>query len=315
MPQTIVIDTNYIRSIGCSEFLRGKVPPRLETQLQKATTRGDLILIPATVRTEINAWLKEESVKRHTTLHNAARTLHDQGFTITPALPNDPTEPDITTILKSIKISCDILMPTVAEYEESERRTSYRLPPHPKNPEHEEMRDRLIWCQLLNYSKSTPNSIIIASGDQIFKNGAASHEGIQARISIASTPEELDQRLGEIPDNIQTVINNLLSFADQLSSKGILVTTDNILSVNQLRKSRTNDSLIEERFDLLLKGQEKPLRCTITTLGGLPLQLMLQDMVLTHPDGINAGKPDFISKILQDREEFRISELRHIIGE
>lgn len=315
MPQTIVFDTNYIRSLGCSDFLNEGIPQRLENQLQKATKRGDLILIPATVRTEINAWLMDESFKRHKALEDAARTLQSSGFTIAPELPANATELDVLAILKKGNFTCDILKPTIVEYEEAERRTSYRLPPHPKNPEHEEMRDRLIWCQLINYSKSTQNSIIIVSGDQIFKNGTMTPEGMEARISVASSLEELDQRLGERPEHIQTVIDNLLSFADQLNSKGISITADDIEAIDQLRKSRTSNSLIEQRFDLRLKGQEKPWRCIITTLDETPLQLMLQDMIFTHPDDIKASNPDFIFKMLRERPESALSELRHIIGE
>ncbi len=315
MPQTIVFDTNYIRGLGCSDFLNGAVPQRLKSQLQEATKRGDLILVPATVRTEINAWLKEECSKRHTALHNAARTLEDSGFTITPALPNSPKDPDVFPVLQSATINCGLLTPTVAEYEESERRTSYRLPPHPKNPEHEEMRDRLIWCQLLNYSKTTVNSIIIVSGDQIFKNGVASPEGAKARISIATTPEELDQRLGEIPAHIQTLIDSLLSFADQLKTNGIFISAENINSIDRLRKARTNNSLIEQRFELLLKGQETPLRCAIPTLADYPLRLTLQDMEFTQTESIKAGNPEMLFGVLRDRPEIALSELRHIIGE
>ena len=315
MPQTIVFDTNYIRSTSGNSFLNGEAPPKLANQFNKAMKRGDLVLIPATVITEINAWLKDESFKRHTALQNAARTLQESAYKITPELPTEAVEPDITSILKSANLSFDILIPTIEEYKESERRTSYRIPPHPKNQEHEEMRDRLIWCQLLNYSKSTLNHIIIVSGDQIFKNGAASPEGVDARILVASTSEELDQRLGEIPDHIKSIINNLLTFSDQINSNEILITADNIESIDQLRKSRTNNSIIEHKFDLILKGQEKPLHCKISTLGESTLQLMLNDMVFTNQDGINSSKQDIIFRILQERTEGGLSELRRIIGE
>lgn len=316
MPMTIVFDTNYLRSLGCSDFLLGRLPTRLTTQVNSAAQRGDLILIPSTVKIEMNAWLKDESAKRHSSLVNAHRTLQESGFKVSPELPSSPQEVDFFEVIRASAKNCDVLAPDINDYLEAERRTSYRLPPHPKNPEHEEMRDRLIWCQLLRYSGTTTNHIVIASADQIFKNGASTEEGLQARISIASSPEDLDQRLGERPVHIQTLINNFLSFSVQLQGHGLDVSEESIESVDQLRNSRMTDGIVEQRFELFLKGRDKPMQCVMSLFGGRPLRLALDnDRIVVQAQEVQMSNIEIVQHLMRERADVALSELRHIIGD
>ena len=57
MPQTIVFDTNYLRTFSQIEFLAGRLPQKLKVQIAIAVKRGDLVALVDTVRIETNAWL------------------------------------------------------------------------------------------------------------------------------------------------------------------------------------------------------------------------------------------------------------------
>lgn len=316
MPLTIVFDTNYLRSFGCSDFISGRLPPRLNSQVNAAVKRGDLILLPETVRIETNAWLDDENKKRHQALINAARTLQDSGFNISPDLPPNHNSVDILDILKSSTIHCDLITPDITDYREAERRTSYRLAPHPKSPDGEEMRDRLIWCQLLKYSALTDNHVVIASNDHLFKNGALTEEGKAARITVASSPEDLDQRLGERPSHIKALIDNLLVFSKLLHAHNIDISEHTIEGVENLRNSRTPEGTLEQRFELLIKDLANPIQGVMSLLGGKPMLLSLENnKIVVEAPRAEASDFDLFQTLIRERPDAALSELRHIIGD
>lgn len=316
MPLTIVFDTNYLRSLGCSDFLSGRLPARLAHQVNCAIQRGDLILLPETVRIETNAWLQEENAKRHSALISAVKTLQQAGFNVSPEIPESPLGVDIMRILKETDRSCAVLEPTIDDYREAERRTSYRLPPHPKNIEHEEMRDRLIWCELLRYSQTTKNHILIVSNDHIFKNGVATDEGVAARITVAASQEDLDQRLGERPTHIQTIIDNLLLFSAQLQEHGYDISGTNIESVDQVRNVRTTDGRVEQRFDIFLKGMERPIKAAMSLVASKPIFLTFdgKNVALVRTEAVT-NNSEFLQYFIREHPDLSLTELRHIIGD
>ncbi|MYN45296.1 hypothetical protein GTP23_09495 [Pseudoduganella sp. FT93W] len=265
---------------------------------------------------EMNAWLEDEAKKRHSSLVNAAQLLQDSGYTISAELPQLPAKVDICDVLKASIKNYDVLEPEIEDYCEAERRTSYRLPPHPKNPEHEEMRDRLIWCRILRYSVTTKNSIVIVSHDQIFKNGAASDEGRNARISIASSPEDLDQRLGERPAHIQTLINELLTFSKQFKANNLSISDSDISSIDNVKNRRNVDGVVDKSFDIFITGNDKPIQGVMSLLGGKPLVLSLNNKKhVFYAEENERGAEAILQNLMSERPDVALSELRHLIGD
>ena len=84
MPHTIAFDTNYLRSFGDREFRSGQVPQKLHDQIAVALARGDLVILPETVRIEANAWLKNQSEIATNKLIQAKDLLERAGHKIEP---------------------------------------------------------------------------------------------------------------------------------------------------------------------------------------------------------------------------------------
>lgn len=279
MPQTIVFDTSYLKTFSQTEFLAGKAPEKLKTQIIRAVDRGDLVALVDTVRTETNAWLELAHQKRLQELRTCIQKLVTEGYAVNPADVKDSRPPEIFSILRTASDQCISLSPTIDDYREAERRTSYRLPPHPKNPEAgEEMRDRLIWCQMLRWSAESGNPVVIVSNDTLFKNGAKSEEGANARIDVVVDEVDLDQRLGQRPDHINALVQALLSFAPELKERGINLTEEKILGVEELRKVHEANGSLTQRFTLVTSidanlNQECP--ATMNSVGDQPVSIEL----------------------------------------
>lgn len=251
MTKTIVFDTNYLKSLSLNDYLAGKIPEKLKAQIELAVSRGDLVALVDTVRTETNAWLEVSHKRKQQENENSIQRLLAEGYKVTPdTVPNSPS-PDILDILHLASDKCTTLSPTIEDYKEAERRTSYRLPPLPKNPDGEEMRDRLIWCQILRWSNESGKPVLIVSGDTIFKNGASSDEGINARIKVVEGEVDFDQQLGERPAHIEKLIESILTFAPELEGRGINLTNKSIVGIEELRKVHEKDGSITQRFFLL----------------------------------------------------------------
>lgn len=278
MPLTIVFDTNYLKTFSQVEYLAGKIPEKLKAQINRAVERGDLVALMDTVRIETNAWLELAHQKKQQELNTSIQRLVAEGYTVTPANVPDSVPPDIFRILKLASEKCSTLSPTIDDYRRAERRTSYREAPHPKNPEAEEMRDRLIWCQMLRWSAESGNPVLIVSHDTIFKNGAKSEEGIRARINVVEGEVDLDQRLGDRPDHIAALVRSILIFAPELKERGIHLTEATIEGVEELRKVHEADGSITQKF-LLLTSSDANLeaRCAITinSIDDQPLSIVI----------------------------------------
>lgn len=318
MPQTIVFDTNYLRTFSQNEYLAGKIPERLKTQINRAVNRGDLVALVDTVRTETNAWLETAYQKKQQELGASIQRLVAEGYTVTPGETPDSPPPDILLILQLASEKCTTLSPNIDDYREAERRTSYRLAPHPKNPEHEEMRDRLIWCQLLRWSAESGNPVLIVSGDTIFKNGAKSEEGVHARINVVEGEVDLDQQLGERPEHIAALVRSILIFAPELKERGINLTEAAIVGVEELRKVHEADGSITQRFFLLTSGiANLDVRCatTINSIGNQPNSIVMATTPpisliwqITEQERVNLDRRTNLNS--QDQA---INELRYIL--
>ena len=231
VPHTIVFDTNYIKSFSPLDYLDGRLPRKMANQIDLAFHRGDLVALVETVRMETNAWLTGMLEEKQRDLSNALRLLTDAGYNITPATVSEKSLPDIATIMQASNKNVAILTPTIEDYREAERRTSYRLPPLPKNPDGEEMRDRVIWCQLVRYSADGKNPVLIVARDKFFLNGSNSQEGKRFDVSCVEGEADLDQHLGQRPPHVQAVVDHVLHFALPLQERGIMLTADNILGI------------------------------------------------------------------------------------
>lgn len=263
MPTTFVFDTNYIRTFSQNDFLSGKVPQGLATQIKKIASRGDSIAIFETVRLEVNAWFSKAIEQRETELNQAVIKLKESGYKIDSSEAIVQPEIDFFELLKTIEDSCFLLLPDIDDYREAERRTSFRLPPHPKNMEHEEMRDRLIWCQIISYAKKSAHGVVLVSGDTIFKNGAATDEARTYSIECVADIE-LDQRIGVRSPHIVEIITMLESFDTQLQERGVVLNAHTIESLEELRKLNEVDGTVTMKFTILSHGSGLPERCTAT---------------------------------------------------
>jgi len=316
MPLTIVFDTNYLRSFGCADYLAGKLPSKLAHQIKRAFERGDLVGLMHTVILETNAWLHSEEEKRRTRIEEAIQTLKNEGFTVTPNALPDLRWPNIAEVMHAFDVRVANFEPTLQDYAEAERRTSMRLPPHPKKVEAEEMRDRLIWCQALRYSDGGKNPILIVSGDEIFKNGASSDEGRKAQISCVEGAVDFDQRLGERSEPIARAIAHLLGFADQLRQQGIHLDNTTIVSLEELRNVIQSDGSLMQRFELYSHAESRldsPIEVTMNLVENLPVSIEIGPYKALNP----LPEMSSLSKSAQQRarieSENSFTELRHML--
>jgi len=279
MPQTIVFDTNYLVSFGATEYRSGGLPQKLHDQVDLVVDRGDLVALPNTVRLETNAWLSKISQRAWDSLNSAHQRLREAGFKIEPDFVEKQADIDILAIFQSRFPEFYLLKPSIEDYNEAERRTSYRLPPRPtKKPDSEEFRDRIIWCQLVSYAQTSEAPVLIVSGDGLFKNGAESEEGRAAGIQVVEGEVDLDQQLNNRPHHIQAIVDQLLMFVAEFQSNGIEIDSDRIVSIEELRTTReTSGSLIHE-FTLRTTDIEhlpSLVWATMISFGESPLSLSL----------------------------------------
>jgi hypothetical protein len=262
MASRLIFDTNYLRKLGSKEYLEGKIPPKLEEQIESAINRGDVVCVPRTVQMELNAWVKELAKKELESINQARDLLLGKGYTVDPNEAPVEVEIDTLEIIKRKFPDVYFLEPTIENYAEAERRTSFRQSPLPKNPQGEEFRDRLIWCQVLSLGKDLPS--VIVSEDKIFENGVSSQEGLDANVSIVKTEEELNQWLDKRPDHIQRVIDDVLLFSDELKGNDIEIDQDKIERVVDYRAVNEPGGGILKKFLILVKN-EQDVQITIST--------------------------------------------------
>ena len=240
------------------DYLEERIPEKLSIQIEKAIGRGDMVAIPRTVQIEFNAALKKEADKKYQSLKQAYDLLIANGFTMSHEPPGEASYVDVWAIIKRQFNQVHLLEPKDSDYLEAEKRASCRLPPFPKNkPESEEMRDRVIWCQLLSLSKEIDVPIYLVSEDKIFENGAKLEEGLNANILILKGEDELNQHLESAPPHIKELIDNILSFVPQLADQGLRITSDEITMVSDVRKMNISFDQKESRFTLSLKQDEQ----------------------------------------------------------
>ncbi|MBI3896850.1 MAG: DUF4935 domain-containing protein [Gammaproteobacteria bacterium] len=279
MPQTIVFDTNYLRSFGDSDYRIEKLPQKLHDQIKLAFSREDLVALPNTVRLETNAWLALQAETAQKSLLDAHKLLRNAGYEVSPEITEKKHNIDIATVLRKYFSTVYLLEPTIEDYREAERRTSYRLSPLPKkNPTGEEYRDRLIWCQLVSYARASKTPILLVSGDGLFHNGAASDEGKTASIEVVESESDLDQRLNQRPHHIQAVVDQLLMFSMNLQRQGVDLKPESIVGIEELRKVNEANGSLVLKFMLRtigIKEVSSPVSARMVSLGGVPILLSL----------------------------------------
>lgn len=270
-----MFDTNYLRGIGVHEYLSGEIPETLRRQLTAAVARGDLVALPSTVRLELNACLSKVSKDSEKKYTDAINLLQQAGHEVIPAEVSVAQEVDVFEILQAEFPDVYIFEPSLEDYKEAERRTSYRLPPLPKNPEGEEYRDRLMWCQLVNRRDPAAAPVVLISNDTIFKNGAESSEGVSAHIRVIDGVADLDQWLDQRPAHIQLVIDQLLMFGEQLCKAGINIQEDDISLIEGLRNIYEPSGSLIRKFVLHFKNMPATMQVSMISLGETPLSLSI----------------------------------------
>lgn len=236
MPTIVTFDTNYLRGLSGADFLAGRLPERLQRHVRRVFDRGDLVLLTQTVRLEMNAWLDAQRRAELQQIEQAVELLPRYGFQIDRSRVTLPPQVDVWPLFHDFDRRCELLSPSLEDYAEAERLTSYRLPPHPKNLDGEEMRDRVIWVQLVRYAQAGRNRVLMVSSDTIFKNGA-NEFGADLGIEVVSQDSELEQRLGAVPDFVAVAVRALLLFADRLNADvGVNLQQADVSSLDDLRK-------------------------------------------------------------------------------
>ncbi|MFQ3193971.1 MAG: hypothetical protein ACI9N3_000783 [Colwellia sp.] len=276
MASRLIFDTNYIRKLGVVEYLDGTVPQKFAEQLKLAINRGDVVCIPRTVQMELNAWVNEVARKNADEIDKALSLLVEKGFKVEPCIKPELGSIDAISIIKNHFNEIYIVEPSLDDYFEAERRTSLRSSPIPKNPQGEEYRDRLIWCQTLSLSVTANMPTIIVSEDKIFENGANSTEGNDANISIIKNEEELNQWLDQRPEHIQKIIDDIALFADELNKQDIEINADKISRVVDYRSVNEPNGSKVKKFQLLISDDEKQLTslaCKIIYQGNTPVSI------------------------------------------
>jgi hypothetical protein len=319
MASRLVFDTNYIRKLGTKEYLEGKVPKRFGEQIQLALDRGDAVVIPRTVQMELNAWIKEVAEKEAERISQAKDLLLSNGYTIEPNNRDEAKCIDAFGVIKSNFPDVYLIEPSPENYFEAERRTSYRESPLPKNPEGEEFRDRLIWCQLICLSNNSELPIVIVSEDKIFQNGANSHEGKDQNITILKTEEELNQWLDQRPDYVQKIINDLLLFTGEIESSGIFLNEQEIERIVDYRSVNEPNGTMIKKFRLLFKGGSNVF-CKLLYQGDVPVTVNIQTDDNEFTYSRNLSEEESRSSTLErhmkaSRNQFQEVELHKLIGD
>lgn len=321
MASRLIFDTNYLRKLGSKEYLEGKIPPKLEEQIASAINRGDVVCVPRTVQMELNAWVKELAKKELESINQAKDLLLEKGYTVDPNEAPVEVEIDTLEIIKRKFPDVYFLEPTIENYTEAERRTSFRQPPMPKNPQGEEFRDRLIWCQVLSLGKDLPS--VIVSEDKIFENGVSSKEGLDANVSIVKTEEELNQWLDKRPDHIQRVIDDVLLFSDELKGNDVEIDQDKIERVVDYRAVNEPGGGVLKKFLILVKNEQNE-KITISSKiyyqGETPISLSMQlnDRMFNFTRNLSEAerRAAYLDQTMKTHEQhFQEEELRRLIGE
>ncbi|MDZ7803978.1 MAG: hypothetical protein U5K34_08340 [Thiohalophilus sp.] len=223
----------------------------MRTQIQIAIKRGDAVAIPRTVQLELNAWVKDLAAKDAANIRKAWELLNEKGFNVSPKPEETENIVDVYGIIKKRFSEVYLLEPGIENYLDAEQRTSFRLPPHPKNAEGEEFRDRIIWSQLISISKKSALPIVIVSSDKIFENGANTEEGKSARIINLKSEDDLNQLLDKRPAPIQNLINDIFIFSDKLAQNNIILCEDNISRVEDFRSKKEANGNMTSKFVLV----------------------------------------------------------------
>jgi PIN domain len=319
MTSNLVFDTNYIRKLGGKEYLESKVPQRFGEQIQLALNRGDAVLIPRTVQLELNAWIRDITEKEADRIKQAKELLVSNGYKIEPNNEDDAKNVDTFEVIKANFPGVYLIEPSPETYLEAERRTSYREPPLPKNPEGEEFRDRLIWCQLLNISDNSDLPIVIVSEDKIFENGANSEEGKKRKITNLKTEEELNQWLDQRPDYVQRIINDLLLFINDIASQGVSLAEDDVERIVDYRSVNELDGTTIKKFRLVLKNSTTVF-CKLLYQGDIPITINIQTDNSEFMCNRKLSEEEIRSSIYKkhmkvSRNQFQEFELHKLMGD
>lgn len=215
------------------------------------------------------------------------------------------------------------LEPTIEEYFEAERRTSYRLPPLPKkNPNGEEFRDRIIWIQLLTLAKNTKLSILIASEDGIFDNGSDSEEGKKANIQVVKTEDELLQWLEQKPPAILSLIKNIMLFKSGMEKENISLAPEDISQVLNYRSVKESSGLLISKFQLLTIGAKyvDKIEGKLFLKASVPIHLSLkigskEYEISRELESNLAQDTEFNQRMVYSKKQRYEEELKHLIGD
>jgi hypothetical protein len=323
MSLQIVFDSNFIRKLGGTDYLDGRIPDKFQTIIDLALEHGYLISIPRTVQIELNAWLKTEAYKEFNNIKAALQLLNDKGYDV-PKEPNKrEREVDIFELINKQYKEVYFLEPTIEEYFEAERRTSYRLPPLPKKkPDGEEFRDRIIWIQLLTLAKNTKLSILIASEDGMFENGSDSEEGKKANIQVVKTEDELLQWLEQKPPAVLSLIENIMLFKSGMEKEDISLAPEDISQVLNYRSVKESSGLLLSKFQLLTIGAKylDKIEGKLFFKASVPIHLSLKigskEYEISREIEPNlAQDTEFNQRMVYSKKQRYEEELKHLIGD
>lgn len=278
MSTYVIFDTNYLISLGLTEFRERSIPESLRNTLKKVSELGYVIMIPQTVNSELSAWINQSIKKQNDRTEQAYSLLKDSGYKVTPAYSPIPEDVDAFSLIRNEFEHADLLEPELDDYKHAEFLASNKMDPKPKNADGEEFRDRVIWSQAVRLATNTKKPVLIVSGDTLFENGSTSEQGIELNIGVAKDEQELLQRLGERPPVIEHLIQDVSKFSDALREQGVTINIDKIGHVDDYRSANEGSNVIK-RFsfsgDGIIDGYND-LHCQMLYIADQPLILTIQ---------------------------------------
>ena len=172
------------------------VPAHIEQFCHEVAAAGGVVVLPNTVLLELERRQAKLASERGAELTRAADQLGRAGIPVPEfdaAVLAKPTPwPEL---LAAMRIPFEIETPTLADYQDAERRACLHLPPHEPETKSDEMRDLVIWAVALRVAKRRGAAILV-SRDGVHSGARGSDEAAGHGLRRASNFDEAVELLG-----------------------------------------------------------------------------------------------------------------------
>ena len=183
----IILNSDVLHT---QKLLADGLPKHISSFCAEVVGAGASLILPETVKHELERSQGEIHKLRVIELENAAKLLRNRGvavgeFKVESAIPAQ----DLVSILRETSVPVDVERATLEDYREAERRASLHLPPLSGNEKSDEMRDLIIWVIALRIAKAERGAVLI-SRDSTHSGDAGSVEADECQLVRAKDLEE-----------------------------------------------------------------------------------------------------------------------------